>query len=65
MAESDGTFNDLMFRVQDNEGFIEDVGAMNWGDSHLHKKKKVTDAFRGVCTDLGIKSIFLRWCMGQ
>ncbi len=60
VAESDGTFNDLMFRVQDNEIFTEDVGAMNWGDSHFAQKEEaVTDAFRGVCTDLGIKVSFL------
>ena len=60
VAESDGTFNDLMFRVQNNKVSTEDVGAMNWGDSHFAQKEEaVTDAFRGVCTDLGIKISFL------
>ena len=55
VAESDGTFNDLIYRVEKQQVSDEDVGTLVWGDSHFAQKvQEVTDAFRGMCTDLGI-----------
>ena len=60
VGESDGSFNDLVYRVEDSRIGTEDVGTMVWGDSHYAQKiQEVTDAFRGMCTDLGISKSIL------
>ena len=59
-AENDGTFNDLLFRVEKEVVSEEEVDTMIWGDSHFaQKEKKVTNAFRKVCLNLGITNSVL------
>lgn len=54
-ANADGSFNDLIFRVEKETVSSEEVEILTWGDSHFaQKKQEVTDAFRGLCSDLGI-----------
>lgn len=60
VADYDGSFSDLIFRIEDEVIYTEDVGTMNWGDMHFaQKEQRVTDAFRGMCTDLGITTSIL------
>lgn len=59
-AEQDGSFNDLVFRVEKGAVIEESVGGLVWGDSHFAQKDpKVTDAFRGLCKDLKIHTSVL------
>lgn len=54
-ADENGSFNDLIYRVENGKIKEEEVECLVWGDSHFAKKdEKVTQAFRGLCTDLGI-----------
>lgn len=54
-ASSDGSFNDLIFRVENGKVTKEDVELMVWGDLHsAQKDERVTKAFRGACKDLGV-----------
>lgn len=54
-AQKDGSFNDLKYRVENESIREEAVKALVWGDSHFAKKKEnVTQAFRGLCRDLGV-----------
>jgi hypothetical protein len=55
-AHADGTFNDLIYRVANEEVSIEGVDVMVWGDSHFaQKNEKVTNAFRKLAADMQIK----------
>lgn len=55
-ANDEGAFNDLIYRVEDEEIYTEEVDCLVWGDSHFAKKdERVTEAFRGLCKDLNIK----------
>lgn len=55
-ANNEGSFNDLLFRVENEKISIEAVETLVWGDSHFaQKKKKVTEAFRTLCKDLKIE----------
>ena len=56
VTDIDGSFNDLIYRVE-NEGIaVEGVDTLIWGDSHFAQKEdRITEAFRGMCTDLDIK----------
>lgn len=59
-ADSDGNFNDLIYRVEDQRISKERVDTLVWGDSHFAKKRiDVTKAFRKLCSDLGIKKSVL------
>jgi len=54
-ASEDGSFNDLIFRVQDEVVTKETVECLVWGDSHFaQKEERVTEAFRNLCGDLGV-----------
>ena len=54
-ADSEGSFNDLVFRVENESVSQEQVECLVWGDSHFAQKDDaVTDAFRGLCSDLGV-----------
>lgn len=55
-AHKDGSFNDLKYRVSNGVVSEEEVEYLVWGDSHFaQKQQSVTDAFRGLCSDLGIR----------
>lgn len=59
-ANSDGNFNDLFYRIENQNIFREDVDLLVWGDSHFAQKDiKVTEAFRDLCSDLNIKNSVL------
>lgn len=59
-ADSEGNFNDLIYRVEDTKVSTEKVDCFVWGDSHFAKKDiQVTDAFRQLCFDLGVKTSVL------
>jgi len=59
-ASSDGSFNDLIYRIEDETVFEEEVDTLVWGDSHFaQKEERVTEAFRKLCTDLSIKNSVL------
>lgn len=59
-ASDDGSFNDLIFRVQDGVITQEAVECLVWGDSHFaQKQQNVTDAFRNLCDDLGVTTSIL------
>jgi len=59
-AHKDGTFNDLIFRVEGGEVATEEVPIMVFGDSHFAQKdESVTKAFRGVCSDLSVSEAIL------
>ena len=54
-ADQDGTFNDLIYRVEDSKITSESTKTLVWGDSHFaQKEERVTNAFRKLCSDLGI-----------
>ena len=55
-ANDEGEFNDLIYRVSNEKVSTEEVDCLVWGDSHFAKKdSRVTNAFRDLCFDLGIK----------
>ena len=55
IANVDGSFNDLIYRVEDGEITQEDTQTLVWGDSHFAQKDfRVTEAFRNLCEDLGV-----------
>ena len=55
IANVDGSFNDLIYRVEDGEITQEDTQTLVWGDSHFAQKDfRVTKAFRNLCEDLGV-----------
>lgn len=55
VCDVEGGFNDLIFRVENEEVFTEDTEYLVWGDSHFAQKdEKVTKAFRGLCYDLSV-----------
>lgn len=55
-AHKDGSFNDLIFRVENGNVTKENIECFVWGDSHFAQKdESVTEAFRGLCDDLGIE----------
>jgi hypothetical protein len=55
-ANEDGDFNDLIYRVENKSVSIEHVECLVWGDSHFaQKEERVTESFRQLCKDLGIK----------
>ena len=59
-ANEDGEFNDLIYRVSDGGVTFEAPEYLVWGDSHFAQKdEKVTNAFRKLCTDLGIRKSVL------
>ena len=59
-AHEDGSFNDLIYRVDGETVFKESTNVMVWGDLHFAQKdKKVTEAFRKVSSDLGVKTAIL------
>jgi len=59
-ASEDGNFNDLIYRVENQNIFTEDVDCLVWGDSHFAQKdEKVTEAFRNLCSDLKITTSVL------
>jgi hypothetical protein len=54
-ANAEGSFNDLIFRIEDEKVTAEIVDVLVWGDSHFaQKNQQVTDAFRNLAFDLGI-----------
>jgi len=54
-ANNEGNFNDLIYRIENQSIFKEEVECLVWGDSHFAKKEKaVTNAFRELCSDLGV-----------
>ena len=56
VADSEGNFNDLIYRVDENGVTTETVETLVWGDSHFaQKEERVTLAFRKLCLDLGIE----------
>lgn len=56
VADSDGNFNDLIYRVENEKVTTETVETLVWGDSHFAQKEdRVTLAFRKLCLDLGIE----------
>lgn len=60
IADVDGSFNDLVYRVEDGEVSTEEVETLVWGDSHFAQQtEEITAAFRGLCTDLGISKSVL------
>lgn len=60
IADADGSFNDLWYRVENSFVLTEDVETLVWGDSHFAQKDvKVTHAFQKLCADLGIKKSVL------
>lgn len=60
VADLDGSFNDLIFRVSECKVETEYVDTMVWGDSHFAQKDdNVTAAFRTVAKDLGITTSVL------
>lgn len=59
-ADSNGNFNDLIYRVEDGKVSTEDVDCFVWGDSHFAQKDdRVTNGFRKVCENLHIKTSIL------
>lgn len=59
-ADDNGSFNDLIYRVEEGKVYTESVETLVWGDSHFAKKdENVTNAFRGLCNDLGITTSVL------
>ena len=59
-ADADGNFNDLIYRVEDSKVTMEDVECFVWGDSHFARKdENVTEGFRKICKDLGIRTSVL------
>lgn len=59
-ASEDGSFNDLIYRVEDEKVFTEKVDILVWGDSHFaQKEEKVTFAFRKLCADLYVSTSVL------
>lgn len=59
-ANSDGEFNDLIYRVSNGKITEEEVDTLVWGDSHFAQKdEEVTRAFRKLCKDLEIKNSVL------
>jgi len=59
-ADSEGNFNDLIYRVEDGKLSHEVVDCMVWGDSHFAQKDDdVTNAFRGICGALGVTTSVL------
>jgi len=59
-ANEDGSFNDLIYRIEDQTVVKESVDTLVWGDSHFAQKdERVTKAFRKVCRDLKIKNSVL------
>lgn len=55
-ADSNGNFNDLIYRVENEQITNETVECLVWGDSHFaQKEERVTLAFRNLCLDLGIE----------
>lgn len=59
-ASEDGSFNDLIYRVDNEQVTEETQDCMIWGDSHFaQKNNKVTEAFRKVTTDLGVTTSVL------
>lgn len=60
VGNSDGSFNDLCFRVENQTVEIEKVDTLVWGDSHFAKKdQKVTNAFRKLSVDLSVDNAVL------
>jgi len=59
-AHEDGSFNDLIYRIDENGVTKENTDVLVWGDSHFAQKDdKVTKAFRKLCTDLGVNTSVL------
>lgn len=59
-AHEDGSFNDLIYRVEDTGIVLEETDTLVWGDSHFaQKEERVTMAFRQLCNDLNIKTSVL------
>lgn len=59
-ASTDGSFNDLIYRVENQTVYSEEVDTLVWGDMHFAQKQiDITYAFRGLCNDLGIKTSVL------
>lgn len=59
-ASDDGSFNDLIYRIENETITKEKVDTLVWGDSHFAQKDpNITDAFRQVCRDLSIKNSVL------
>jgi hypothetical protein len=59
-ASEDGSFNDLIYRVENAEVTSETIDTFVWGDSHFaQKEQRVTDAFRKLCSDLQIQTSVL------
>lgn len=55
-ADHEGSFNDLIYRVEDAIVTQEEVDCLVWGDSHFGQKNPlVTFAFQNLCIDLGIR----------
>lgn len=59
-AHEDGSFNDLIYRVENEKIITENTDVLVWGDSHFaQKEEKVTNAFRKLCSDLNINQSIL------
>lgn len=59
-ASADGSFNDLIYRIEEEIIKTEEVETLVWGDIHFaQKEERVTEAFRKVCKDLKIKTSIL------
>jgi transposase len=59
-AQKDGCFNDLKYKISNQTITEEDIEYLIWGDSHFaQKNQNVTNAFRDICKDLGIRKSVL------
>jgi len=59
-ANSDGSFNDLIYRVEEGKITKEETECLVWGDSHFAQKdENVTNAFRKLCSDLKVTTSVL------
>ncbi len=60
VADDEGSFNDLIYRVHNEKITQEKTECLVWGDSHFAKKDRyVTEAFRTLCGDLGVTTSVL------
>lgn len=59
-AHEDGSFNDLIYRVDNGKVTQEGTEYLIWGDSHFAQKEDdVTKAFRNLCDELGVRKSIL------
>lgn len=59
-AHEDGSFNDLIYRVEKGVISKENTEYLIWGDSHFaQKEEEVTTAFRNLCDELGVRKSIL------